>query len=70
MNMIRRECAARGLPPLLAVDLIGSGAAPPRWRWRESAPPGNAQGTSWRLVFGPEGPERPDGQDGPQPAGT
>ena len=50
-DMIRRECAARGLPPLLAVDLIGSGAELPRWRWRESAPPASARGTAWRLVF-------------------
>ena len=50
-DMIRRECAARGLPPVTEVELIGSGAAPPRWRWRESAPKGSGRGTAWRLVF-------------------
>ena len=50
-QMIRRECAARGLPPLAEVDLLASGAPPPRWRWRHSAPTGNARGTAWRLLF-------------------
>ena len=50
-DMIRRECAARGLPPLVEVELIASGAPPPRWRWRDSAPTGNARGTAWRLLF-------------------
>ncbi len=50
-DMIRRECAARGLPPVTEVELTGHGAAPPRWRWRESEPKGSGRGTSWRLVF-------------------
>ena len=50
-DMIRRECAARGLPPVAEVELVGHGAAPPRWRWRESAPKGSGRGTAWRLVF-------------------
>ena len=51
-DMIRRECAGRGLPTPLVVELLAGGAPPPRWRWRRSAPPGNARGTAWRLVFG------------------
>ena len=50
-DMIRRDCAARGLPVPVAVEQLAGGAAPPRWRWRESAPPGNARGTAWRLSF-------------------
>ena len=49
--MIRRECAGRGLEPLMAVEPLAFGAPLPRWRWRNSAPPGNARGTVWRLVF-------------------
>ena len=50
-DMIRRECHGRGLPPLVDVDLIASGVPPPRWRWRDSAPIGDARGTGWRLRF-------------------
>ena len=54
-DMVRRECSARGLPPLLSLDPAGDdtgGRAAPRWRWRHNAPPGDGRGTRWRLVFG------------------
>ena len=50
-DMIRRECAARGLPPVTNVELIGHGAPAPRWRWRDSEPKGSGRGTAWRLAF-------------------
>ena len=55
-DMLKRECGARGLPLPLDIEPAGAGArgyAAPRWRWRDSAPPGGGgKGARWRLVFG------------------
>ena len=54
-DMLRRECALRGLPPPAEITPAGTGGPVRpvlRWRWRGSTPPGPGTGARWRLVFG------------------
>ena len=53
-DMIRRECDARGLPATRTIEPaaeISGRHSVPRWRWRDSVPPGGAKAGFWHVVF-------------------